>query len=317
MKRKGSLRPHGWRLNSMVCLCLATALAVLANNADAGDSIDTGRIVSVGGAVTEILYGLGVEKNIVGIDTTSLYPTRAAEKPSVGYMRQLSAEGVLGLRPTLILAIENSGPKDTMAVLESAHVPLMIVPDRYSEEGILEKIRVIAKATGTSDRANCMIEDVNADLAALRTIKTNISAKKRVLFILSFVNGRALVSGRDTAADGIIRLAGAENAINEYDGYKPITDEAVIAAKPDVILTMQRNGPGVVTAEAVFSHPAFTATPAAASRNFVSMEGLYLLGFGPRSARAARDLSVALYPQLKSEPLPSERAASPPAACRK
>jgi iron complex transport system substrate-binding protein len=278
---------------------------------------DVSRIVSVGGAVTEILYALGLDQNIVGIDTTSLYPPKAAaEKASIGYMRQLSAEGVLGLRPSLILAMENSGPKDTMAVLEAAKVPLVLVPDTYSEQGIIDKINLIARATDSVDRARCMTAKVRRDLAALAAMKTRIHEKKRVLFVLSFVNGRALVSGRNTAADGIIRLAGGINAIDEYEGYKPLSDEAVIAAKPDAVLAMERAGPGAVTAEAVFANAAFSATPAARSRSFVSMEGLYLLGFGPRTARAGHDLTVALYPNLKVEPLPSERLSASASSCQ-
>lgn len=277
---------------------------------------DTSRIVSVGGAVTEILYGLGLDKSIVGIDTTSLYPPEAAaQKASVGYMRQLSAEGVLGLRPSVILAIEGAGPKETMSVLQEARVPLVLVPDLFTGPGIVDKIRLIAKATGSEARARCMIDQVEADLAALDALRAQIGAKKRVLFVLSLVNGRALVSGRNTAADGMIRLAGAVNAIDEYEGYKPLTDEAATAAKPDVVLTMQRAGPGTVTADTLFALPAFAASPAAANRSFVAMEGLYLLGFGPRSARAARDLAASLYPALKPEPFPSERQASGPRRC--
>ena len=97
---------------------------------------DTSRIVSIGGAVTEILYALGMDDKIVAIDTTSLYPTRAAkEKKNVGYMRQLSPEGVLGLAPTLMLAIEGAGPKETMTVLAAAKVPLVVVPDHYTGRG--------------------------------------------------------------------------------------------------------------------------------------------------------------------------------------
>ncbi len=246
------------------------------------EPVDASRIVSIGGAVTEILYALGREKAVVGIDTTSLYPARAAaEKPSVGYMRQLSAEGVLGLQPSLILAIEGSGPKETLSVLEAAHVPIIVVPDSFSGEGIIEKTRVIAQAAGAPERGQCIIEQVRADLDALRRLETGIEKPRRVLFVLSFVNGRAMASGAKTAADGIIRLAGAINAITEYEGYRPISDEAVVAAKPDVIMTMERAGPATVTPDTVFAHPAFQATPAAANRAFVSMEGLYLLGFGP------------------------------------
>jgi iron complex transport system substrate-binding protein len=295
---------------------LAPALLALALGASAAAAADTSRIVSVGGAVTEILYALGMEKNIVGIDTTSLYPPNAAaEKPSVGYMRALSAEGVLGLRPTLIIANEGTGPKETMTVLQAANVPTVIVPDSFSGAGILDKIRVVSEAAGQLQRGRCMADRVRADLGALDRLVASIPAKKRVMFVLSFVNGRAMVSGRKTAADGIIHMAGAINAVSEYEGYKPITDEAVIAAKPDVVLSMQRGGPNPVTADEVFAQASFGATPAAAGKKFVAMDGLYLLGFGPRTARAARDLAETLYPELKHEALPSE-AASHNESCR-
>jgi iron complex transport system substrate-binding protein len=304
---------------ALLAPALAPAVATTVKDATGREiSInDPGRIVSVGGAVTEILYGLGMEKSIVGIDTTSLYPPRAAaEKPSVGYMRQLSAEGVLGLRPTVILAIDGAGPKETISVLQAAKVPLVIVPDRFSGQGIVDKIHVIAKVTGSDSRAHCMIEQVQADLEALAKLRSKIRTQKRVLFVLSLVNGRALVSGKNTAADGVIRLAGGVNAIDEYEGYKPLSDEAASAARPDVVLTMQRGGPGTVTADSLFALPAFAASPAAASHAFISMEGLYLLGFGPRSARAARDLATSLYPALKPDRLPSEREPGNAGICR-
>jgi iron complex transport system substrate-binding protein len=317
---------RAWFHNFSRCVaaatCFALSSAILAN-ADtalkdaAGRTVavsDASRIVSVGGAVTEILYALGKEKNVVGIDTTSLYPRRAvAEKPSVGYMRQLSAEGVLGLKPSVILAIEGAGPKDTLAVLQSAGVPLVVVPDSFTDNGIVEKIRTIAQATGATGRGECLVERVRADLDMLGKLEAGIAKPKRVMFVLSFVSGKAMVSGAKTAADGIIRMAGAENAITAYEGYKQISDEAIIAAKPDVVLTMERGGPGTVTSDAVFAHPAFAATPAAADRAFLSMEGLYLLGFGPRSARAARDLVLSLYPALKSQS--PERNAAPATMC--
>ena len=278
---------------------------------------DPSRIVSVGGAVTEILYALGLESRIIAVDSTSLYPPRAlAEKPSVGYMRQLSPEGVLGLGPSLVLAAEGSGPKDTIAVLEAASVPFVQIPDRFSGDGIVEKIRLIAQATGSAQRGECLIKLVEADLRALAALRARIERPRRALFILSFMNGRPMVAGRATAADGIIMLAGAANAITEYEGYKLINDEAVIAARPDAILAMERAS-FRLDANTVFEHPAFVTTPAAAQKELISMEGLYLLGFGPRAARAARDLALALYPSLEpavhGEIMPSERS---PQDCR-
>jgi iron complex transport system substrate-binding protein len=298
---------------AIASLCVLAATPATANDVTVRDAAgravtikDAGRIVSVGGSVTEILYALGLEQRVVAVDTTSMYPQRAAaEKPNVGYMRQLSAEGVLGLGPSLVLAAEGSGPKGTIAVLEAASVPFVQVPDHFTGEGIVEKIRLIAQATGTAERGECLAKLVATDLAALAELRTRIAQPRKALFILSFVNGRPMVAGRATAADGIIKLAGAVNAVTEYEGYKPISDESVTAARPDAVLAMERTG-FRLDAQTVFEHPAFATTPAAAQKALVSMDGLYLLGFGPRSARAARDLAVALYPSLAREPMPSE-----------
>ena len=116
---------------------------------------DPARIVSIGGAITEILYALGFEDRLAGVDATSLYPTAALrDKPNVGYMRQLSAEGVLGLNPSLVLAMQGSGPKETMDVLDAAKVPLVLVPETFSEQGLLDKIKLVGHAMGADARAD-------------------------------------------------------------------------------------------------------------------------------------------------------------------
>lgn len=275
---------------------------------------DASRIVSVGGAVTEILYAIGLEDRVVAVDTTSLFPERALVKPKVGYMRQLSPEGVLGLAPTLILASEGSGPKETIAVLEAAHVPFVSVPDQFTGEGILEKIRMVSAAAGAAARGDCLRDTVKRDLDALQALRNAIDRPRKILFVLSLMNDRPMVAGRATAADGIIKLAGGINAINDYEGYKLVNEEAIIAARPDAILVMQR-GDQSLTAEAVFANAAFSMTPAAKDKAFISMEGLYLLGFGPRTALAARDLAATLYPKLKTEKLPSETVDRSAQAC--
>jgi iron complex transport system substrate-binding protein len=277
---------------------------------------DASRIVSVGGAITEILYALGQERRIVGVDSTSLYPPQALrEKPNVGYMRQLSPEGLLGLKPSLIIAAEGSGPKEAMAVLAAAAVPLVPVPDRFTGDGIIEKIRIVAAAVGVAPRGACLSQAVAADLAALARLRAKIRKPRKGVFLLSFVNDKAQVAGRATAADGILRLAGAVNAVADYEGYKPINDEAVIAAGPDFVLAMNRAG-NALDGPTVFAHPAFALTPAANDKAFLSLEGLYLLGFGPRTALAARDLAAGLYPALAGEKLPSEAGAALAEVCR-
>ena len=287
------------RANRARCaIAVVAALAAAPAYASELRNAQARRIVAVGGALTEIVYALGLEDRLVGIDTTSLYPLRALrEKPNVGYMRQLSAEGVLGLNPELILATEGSGPKETLAVLTEAKVPIVTVPELFGEAGIIERIRIVARELGAEARGACLSEAVEKDLAAMRKLRAKVGEKRRVMFVMSFVNGRAMVAGKKTAAHEIIALSGAANAIDDYDGYKPLSEEAIVAAKPDVILVMQR-GRDSITPDAIFSNAAFSLTPAAKDKSLIAMDGLYLLGFGPRTAAAARDLAVSLYPTL-------------------
>jgi iron complex transport system substrate-binding protein len=122
-----------------------------------------------------------------------------------------------------------------------------------------------------------------------------VKEHKRILFILSFKDGRILASGSGTAADGIIALAGGVNAIEGFAGYKQLADEAVIGARPDVVLMMDRAGGHATTEAELFAHPALGSTPAGAARRLIRMDGAYLLGFGPRTADAIHDLAAALY----------------------
>lgn len=105
-----------------------------------------------------------------------------------------------------------------------------------------------------------------------------------------------MAGGADTSADAAIRLAGGVNAATGFSGFKTMVDEAVIAAAPDVVVVMDRGGDHAVTPDALFALPAFQSTPAARDRALIPMDGLYLIGFGPRAPMAARDLAAALYP---------------------
>ena len=287
-----------------VCAALLAGLAPLCAHAQ-GPAIN--RLVSVGGDVTEILYDLGLDKQVAGVDTTSLYPPSALkEKPNVGYMRALSAEGVLSLEPSLVLVNEGAGPPDALKQIKQANVPLVMVPDVQSPEGVVAKINAIGKITGKEEEARKLADGVSQRFATLAADRTRIGKPVRVLFVMSLQNGRAMAAGHKTAADNVIKLAGGINAVGEMEGYKPLTDEAVIAAAPDVVLMMSRGDHAAQ--QDVFALPAFSGTPAAAHKALVVMDGLYLLGFGPRTPDAARELMTRLYPALSPAPLPQPAA---------
>src|SRR5215468_1708110 len=250
--------------------CHLAGGAALATGIIVHDARD--RDVSIGDPITEILYALGFEDRLAGVDATSLYPPAALrDKPNVGYMRQLSAEGVLGLNPSLVLAVQGSGPKETIEILEAAKVPLVMVPETFSEQGLLDKIRLIGHAMGADPRAECLTKAVADDLTQLRELRGKVAKPVRVMFVMSLLNGRAMAAGKTTAANEIIQLAGGVNAVEGYDGYKIISDEAIVAAKPDVVLSIQR-GKDSLEADAIYAHPAFALTPVAANKSFISME---------------------------------------------
>lgn len=255
---------------------------------------DTSRIVAIGGSITEIVYALGEEGHLVARDSTSRYPAAAVALPDVGYMRQLSPEGVLSVNPSGILALHGSGPKEAVDVLKKSSVPFIDVPEHYSHDGILEKIRIVGKALGVDAKAETLVAETDAKLKAAEKQTASIKERKRILFVLSIQGGKILAAGSDTAGDGIIKLAGAVNAVEGFSGYKQMSDEAIVTARPDVILAMKNAGPPIAEAE-LFAIPSITSTPAGDGRKLILMDGSYLLGFGPRTADAIHDLAALLY----------------------
>jgi iron complex transport system substrate-binding protein len=258
---------------------------------------DPERIVAIGGTVTEIIYALGEGDRIVAVDTTSLYPQEATSKPNIGYVRQISAEGVLSQKPDLIIAESGAGPVDAVNILKASGLNFVNIPSPPDTAAIPEKIRAVGQAIGRADKAEELAKTVEASIKAIEEKVTAATGpKKKVLFALSLANGRVMAAGSQSSADAMIRLAGGENAISNVTGYKPLTDEAVIAAAPDVVLVMS-GGAQHLTAETAFALPALAATPAGRNKAFLTMDGLYLLGLGPRAADAARDLNGMLYPE--------------------
>ena len=277
-------------------LGLLLAFAILPARAEEGAAVfsDTSRVASIGGSVTEIVYALGEGSRLVARDSTSTYPEQALKLPDVGYMRQLSPEGVLSVNPSGIMALHGSGPQEAIDVLKKSSVPFIEVPEHFTHQGILEKIRVVGKALGVDAKAEQLATEMDAKLTGAEKQTASIKDRKRVLFVLSTQGGKILAAGSDTAADGIIRLAGAVNAVEGFSGYKSMTDEAIVTAKPHVILTMKGGGPPI-SQEELFANPAVASTPAGARRELIGMDGGYLLGFGPRTAQAIHDLAASLY----------------------
>ncbi|WP_027144056.1 hemin ABC transporter substrate-binding protein [Mesorhizobium sp. WSM3626] len=282
-------------IGSAIGLSLAFA-AMQPAGATEGVSVfaDPSKIAAIGGSITEIVYALGEEKRLAARDSSSLYPKAALELPDVGYMRQLSPEGVLSVNPTAILALHGSGPKEAVDVLKKTSIPFIEVPEQYNREGILQKVRIVGKALGVETKAEVLAKALDAKLTAAKKQTESIKERKRVLFVLSMQGGKIMAAGSDTAANGMVKLAGGVNAVEGFSGYKQMSDEAIVTARPDVILMMSNAGPPVSDDE-VFGNPSIASTPAGTARKLIRIDGAYLLGFGPRTADAIHDLAVSLY----------------------
>lgn len=282
---------------SLLSLTLAAVLALpaIATADEAKPFTDASRIVSIGGSLTEIIYELGLEGALVARDQTAYFPEAAQKLPDVGYMRALAPEGVLSVSPTALLVLEGAGPKEALEVLHSVGVEYQTVPESYSAEGVLEKVRDVGIMFGVEAEAEALASKIEGEFAALAERTKKITEPKKVLFILSNEGGQIQASGTGTAADGIIALAGAKNVVTEYAGYKALSEEAITTAAPDAIVMMDRTGDHAASDADLLVHPAIALTPAGKNKAIYRLDGAYLLGFGPRAAAAATELSQLIY----------------------
>lgn len=250
----------------------------------------TARVVSLGGPVTELVYALGRGEALVGRDTSSLFPEEALRLPDVGYHRQLSAEGVLSLAPTLVLATAHAGPPEAVDQLRTAGVTVLLLPEEATVAGARARTLAAGEALGEQEAAEALARRLDAGLQAL----TPLTSAPKVMFVYARGGAGMEVAGQETAADEMIRLVGAANAVTGYTGYKPLTPEAAIAAAPDVVLMTTRGVASAGGETALWENPALAATPAGQARRLIVMDDLLLLGFGPRLPEAAAELQDAL-----------------------
>ncbi|MEM7022812.1 MAG: hemin ABC transporter substrate-binding protein, partial [Pseudomonadota bacterium] len=240
-----------WIVTSMFA---ATVSLAGANAAD--------RVVAAGGSVTEVVYALEAQDRLIAVDSTSQHPPAADSLPDVGYFRSLSAEPILALKPDLVLAVEAAGPPAALDQLRSAGVEVVTIQDEPTPRGVASKIHQIATALQLDAEGDALADDVVAAFELLQQQLDHSSTPPKVLFLLSAGRGAPLAAGRDTAADAIIRLAGGHNAIDAFEGYKPLSPEAAIAAQPDVILCMDHTVEAMGGHEAILSLPEIALTPA-------------------------------------------------------
>ena len=250
------------------------------------------RLISIGGALTEIVYLLKANTQLVGVDTTSIYPAAATRLPNVGYARSLSAEGVLALRPTQLIATEDAGPPIVLKQIVDARRPLTILPSSHQFKDLIDRVNTIGRLVHKTDVAQALASRLHLEWSnAQESISRSKIKNTRVLFVLSQNPSQLMVGGAKTSADAMIAYAGARNAISGFSGFKPLTPEAVIAANPDVILVTDQGMKAVGGISGVLRFPGISQTRAGKEQKVISLEAMYLLGFGPRLPLAVAELN--------------------------
>ncbi|MDE0042488.1 MAG: ABC transporter substrate-binding protein [Candidatus Poribacteria bacterium] len=286
----------------LLLLISSTALSQSVEVTDAnGESVVinlTERIIGLNGSTTEILFALGLDANIVGCDASSTYPKDVLKKlPSVGYQYRLNAEGILSLKPTLVIGREDVKPPQVVEQLRAAGVTVLLLKEPRTINEAKQRLRIIGKAVSRQENAEALISALEKQVVALESklAAREGQTKKKALFLYLRGPQTAFVLGDESAPGAMIEIVGAANAAGTIKGTKPMTSEAVIAAQPDVYVLFESGLKSIGGVEGLLKVPGLAQTPAGRNKRVVSIDGLYLSGFGPRCGHAALDLFRGIY----------------------
>ena len=281
---------HLRRRDTLRGLAAAAGLAALPAALAQQGSKPPPRLITISGAITEVAYALGAQDQVVATDTTSLYPAAALKTPKVGYMRQLSAEGLLSMKPDAVIATTESGPPVVLDQLRSAGVKLELIEADHTWGEVQRKVQAVGRAAAKEVQARELQARLDAEWAqVLQRIGGAKGRKPKVLFVLSH-SASPQVSGEKTAAHAVIGFAGGVNALGGFNGYRPMTAEAMASAAPDIILTSTQSIEAHGGVERFWQRSELALTPAYKKRALITQDALLLLGFGPRLPAAIGEL---------------------------
>lgn len=261
---------------------------------------DTSRIVSLTGDITEIIFALGLGEQVVAVDITTTFPPDAerlkADGGNVGFGQALNAEAVLRYEPTLVLGDETIEPAGTIEQLRNAGVPVVILPYQTTLDGVGTKIGTVARILGVEDEGRALADEVMAEIAAAQEAVDDAGAEPRVVFL--YIRGPSLlfVFGADLPTNAMIEGAGAIDAGAELGtGPITVTPEALIAARPDVIVLPESGIESLGGFDALLEIPGVAETPAGRNRAFLAYEEAYFFNLGPRAGQALAEFVSDLY----------------------
>jgi iron complex transport system substrate-binding protein len=254
------------------------------------------RIITAGSSSTEIVCVLGHCDHIVATDLTSKYPEQVQSLPSIGYRTGISAEGIISLKPDLVIFEEKYVKEEIIAQIKSTGIKTLVVDHEQNFESTQRRIRAIAAALNRNQEGEKLIQQIAADFAALEKKVNAAPGRPKVLCVYARGTGNMQVAGKNTSF-GLLSLAGVENAVAEMDGYKPLNAESLIQANPDYILFFTTGLESIGGIDGVLAITGVAQTNAGKKRQIISMEGTFLTNWGPRVAAAAEQLFYLTHPE--------------------
>jgi iron complex transport system substrate-binding protein len=262
---------------------------------------DVSRIIPLNGDVAEIIFALGLGKNVIATDTSATFPPEAAALPKIGYQRTLSAEGILALKPTVLIGAEGAGPPEVLEQLRGAGVPVVIITSPTTLAGPAAKIRSVAAALGIPEAGETVATKTQQEIDEALALAAKATSKPVVMFL--YVRGTATqqIGGRGSSADTLITAAGGIDAGTAagINGFKSVTAEAIVTGKPEVFLLLSAGLQSIGGVDGLLQIPGVAQTPAGAAKRVLNYEDQYLLGLGPRTGQALRELVLGLHPELR------------------
>ncbi|WP_227870926.1 heme/hemin ABC transporter substrate-binding protein [Orrella marina] len=219
---------------------------------------------------------------MIGTDQSSIYPPEATELPSVGYYRKLPSEGVVSLRPSLIVASENAGPPEVIEQLKQLGISVVMVSDKPDLESLRSRVETVARALGKPEQGKLLLEEMESALASVE--ETTIPALGAMTIVMR--GGKLLGAGADTAANVVLETAGLKNVLAEQNAYRPLSAEVVSALAPDVIIVTSSTVESMGGVEKVKQSPVIAMTPAVQNSRVIVLDDMLAQGFGLRFPQA-------------------------------
>jgi iron complex transport system substrate-binding protein len=257
------------------------------------------RVVSVSKQINEFLYEIGAESVLVARDLTSIYPPAIRHLPSVGYHRALSAEGIISMRPTMLLTDGNLGPDAVVEQVKKVGIPVVIMSPGNTVDSAQALMAQLGERFGRRRAADSVIAAWNDGMRAALADSTRWAGtpKPRVL-VMHFgqLNNSYLALKRGSAADRIIGWAGGVNAVDSVGGMMRLTPELIARAAPDVIIATDVGFDRMGSAGKFATLPGVALTPAAKNGRVYRVDETEVMYFGPRTPASIRKVAGWLHP---------------------